>query len=117
MHTQRETSQTIIDGGGDYVMTVKGNQLTFRRATEEQKRLLDDVKTVFEGPCTHLLSKSSAKTLDVGHGRIEERCLTSSDALLGYSDWPGLRYSRWNEDSFTSEQEKFIRKQFMALQV
>ena len=41
-------------------------------------------------PCSHLLSKSSATTYDVGHGRIEERCLTSSDALTGYSDWPGL---------------------------
>jgi predicted transposase YbfD/YdcC len=80
MHTQRETSQTIIDGGGDYVMPVKDNQ----------QRLLDDVKTVFEGPCSHLLSTSSAKTLDVGHGRIEERHLTASDALFGYSDWPGL---------------------------
>jgi predicted transposase YbfD/YdcC len=80
MHTQRETSQTIIDGGGDYVMPVKDNQ----------QRLLDDVKTVFEGPCSHLLSMSSAKTLDVGHGRIEERHLTASDALFGYSDWPGL---------------------------
>jgi predicted transposase YbfD/YdcC len=80
MHTQRETSRTIIDGGGDYVMPVKDNQ----------QRLLDDVKTVFEGPCSHLLSMSSAKTLDVGHGRIEERHLTASDALFGYSDWPGL---------------------------
>ena len=80
MHTQRETSQTIVDGGGDYVMPVKDNQ----------QRLLDDVKTVFEGSCSHLLSKSSANTLDVGHGRIEERSLTSSDALIGYSDWPGL---------------------------
>jgi predicted transposase YbfD/YdcC len=55
-----------------------------------QQRLLDDVKTVFDGPCSHLLSKSSANTLDVGHGRIEERCLTCSDALLDYNDWPGL---------------------------
>jgi predicted transposase YbfD/YdcC len=57
---------------------------------DNQQRLLDDVKTVFEGPCSHLLSMSSAKTLDVGHGRIEERHLTASDALFGYSDWPGL---------------------------
>jgi len=41
--TQREVSQTIIDGGGDYVMTAKGNQ----------QRLLDDVKTVFDGPCSY----------------------------------------------------------------
>jgi predicted transposase YbfD/YdcC len=91
MHTQRETSQTIVEGGGDYVMPVKDNQ----------QRLLDDVKTVFEGPCSHLLSKSSATTYDVGHGRIEERCLTCSDALLGYSDWPGLHQVFKVERKFT----------------
>ena len=78
--TQRKVSQEIIDGHGDYVMIVK----------ENQKALMNDVKTVFDGPCTHLLRKWSDKTTDIGHGRIEERILTSSDELKGYSDWPGL---------------------------
>jgi hypothetical protein len=26
----------------------------------------------------------------IGHGRIEQRNLTTSEALVGYSDWPGL---------------------------
>ena len=30
------------------------------------------------------------RTVDVGHGRIETRTLTTSEALGGYSDWPGL---------------------------
>jgi len=38
-----------------------------------------------------LLPKSSAETVDIGHGRIEERCITTSDALKDYSDWPGLQ--------------------------
>jgi predicted transposase YbfD/YdcC len=78
--TQRKESQEIIDGHGDYVMIVK----------ENQKALMNDVKTVFDGPCSHLLRKWSDKTTDIGHGRIEERFLTSSDELKGYSDWPGL---------------------------
>lgn len=81
LNTQRETAKTIIDGGGDYVMIVKENQST----------LLDDVKTVFDGPFSHMLDKESAETVDIGHGRIEERSLTSSSALVGYSDWPGLK--------------------------
>ena len=28
--------------------------------------------------------------MDMGHGRIEQRNLTTSTALVGYSDWPGL---------------------------
>jgi predicted transposase YbfD/YdcC len=78
--TQRKVSQEIIKGSGDYVMIVK----------ENQKALMDEVKTVFDGPCSHLLRKWSDKTIDIGHGRIEERFLTSSDELQGYSDWPGL---------------------------
>jgi len=78
--TQKKVSQDIIDGNGDYVMTVK----------ENQKALLDDVKTVFNGPFSHLLRKCSDETIDMGHGRIERRFLTSSDELKGYSDWPGL---------------------------
>jgi len=79
--TQRHVSEDILAGDGNYVMIVKKNQ----------QKLLDDVKTIFHGPCSHLLQKSSAETVDMGHGRIEERQLTISDELSGYSDWPGLQ--------------------------
>jgi len=80
LNTQRKTAKTITQGGGDYIMIVK----------ENQPKLLDDVKRVFDGPCSHLLEKSSVETLDLGHGRIEERHLIVSDELSDYSDWPGL---------------------------
>jgi len=32
MHTQTDTAQLIVDAGGDYVFTVKGNQCATRRA-------------------------------------------------------------------------------------
>ena len=79
--TQRHVAEGILDGGGDYVMIVK----------ENQHKLLDDVKTVFHGPCSHLLQKSSAATVDIGHGRIQGRHLTVSDELSDYSNWPGLQ--------------------------
>ena len=34
--------------------------------------------------------RQTAATLDKGHGRIERRTLTSSTALNGYLDWPGV---------------------------
>jgi predicted transposase YbfD/YdcC len=80
-HSQRETCQTIVDGGGDYVMIVKGNQ----------SGLLNDVKTTFHGPFSHMLRQSSDVSIDYGHGRIEERHLTASDELPHYMDWPGLK--------------------------
>ena len=81
MHTQRKTCQTIIDGGGDYVMIVKDNQHS----------LLDDVETTFHGPFSHMLRQSSDHSIDYGHGRIEERHLTVSDELPHYLDWPGVK--------------------------
>jgi predicted transposase YbfD/YdcC len=77
--TQRHVAQTIVDKGGDYVMMVK----------ENQPRLLADIELVFTLPPIGD-RQDTARTVDIGHGRIEQRNLTTSEALVGYSDWPGL---------------------------
>jgi predicted transposase YbfD/YdcC len=77
--TQRHVAQAIVDGGGDYVMIVK----------EKQPKLRDDIELVFTLPPAGD-RQESARTVDIGHGRIEQRNLTTSEALVGYSDWPGL---------------------------
>jgi predicted transposase YbfD/YdcC len=78
--TQRAIAQTIIDGGGDYVMIVKQNQ----------PQLYADIDQVFAMPAAEQEICGTAHTVDKGHGRLEERRLTASTALRGYSDWPGL---------------------------
>jgi predicted transposase YbfD/YdcC len=77
--TQRHVAQTIVEKGGDYVMIVK----------ENQPQLRADIELVFTLPPVgdH---QAMAQTVDLGHGRIEQRNLTTSEALGGYSDWPGL---------------------------
>jgi len=77
--TQRQVAQTIVDKGGDYVMIVK----------ENQPQLKADIALVFTLPPTGD-RQESVRTVDVGHGRVETRNLTTSEALLGYSDWPGM---------------------------
>src|SRR5262245_46717291 len=77
--TQRHVAQTIVDRGGDYVMIVK----------ENQPRLRADVELVFTLPPVGD-RQDTARTVDIGHGRIEQRNITTSEALVGYSDWPGL---------------------------
>ena len=77
--TQRHVAQTIVDKGGDYVMIVKDNQ----------PRLRADIELVFTLPPVGD-RQDTARTVDSGHGRIEQRNLTTSEALVGYSDWPGL---------------------------
>ena len=77
--TQRHVAQTIVDKGGDYVMIVK----------ENQPRLRADIALVFTLPPVGD-RQETARTIDMGHGRIEQRNITTSEALVGYSDWPGL---------------------------
>jgi predicted transposase YbfD/YdcC len=77
--TQRHVAQTIVDAGGDYVMIVKGNQ----------PQLQSDIELVFTLPLAGE-QQQVAQTVDLGHGRIEQRTLTTSEALVGYSEWPGL---------------------------
>jgi predicted transposase YbfD/YdcC len=78
--TQRQIAQHIVAARGDYVMMVK----------ENQPQLLDDIQTVFALPPLAGERRTAAETLDLGHGRIEQRWLQTSNVLLGHSDWPGL---------------------------
>jgi len=77
--TQRHVAQTIVDKGGDYVMIVKDNQPQLRA----------DIELVFTLPPAGD-PQATAHMVDIGHGRIEQRNITTSEALIGYSDWPGL---------------------------
>src|SRR5262247_383784 len=77
--TQRYVAQTIVEKGGDYVMIVK----------ENQPQLRADIELVFTLPPAGD-RQETVRTVDIGHGRIEQRNLTTSAALVGYSDWPGL---------------------------
>ena len=79
--TQREIARTILDGGGDYLLVVKANQPTLR----------DDIATAFAPGAGDFGLVGSACTVSQHGDRIEYRRLSASTALLGYSDWPGLR--------------------------
>lgn len=84
MLTQRELSVQIVESGGEYVWIVKDNQ----------PQLREDIATLFEPQrCLKGFSAApkdfrTATTLDKGHGRIERRTLSASEALKGYLDWP-----------------------------
>jgi len=86
MFTQRALSIQIVEGGGDYLWMVKDNQPSLR----------DDIELLFEDECVSAgwsappLDFTSARTLDAGHGRSEERVVTVSSLLADYTDWPYL---------------------------
>ena len=87
MHTQRETSQQVLQGGGDYVWMVKGNQA--RTLWAIQKLFVHEACNVKNGAP---LSKNirTAEKVNKGHGRREKRILWASTELNDYLDWPGV---------------------------
>ena len=81
---QRELSLRVVQAGGDYVWVVKDNQPQLRQ----------DIAALFEPEaCAPGFSPTkkdfgTAETCEKAHGRLEQRKLTSSCMLKGYSHWP-----------------------------
>jgi predicted transposase YbfD/YdcC len=84
LFAQRNLSAQIVAAGGDYLWTVKGNQPALR----------DDIAWLFAplraGEQAQDYDWRMARMVTKGHGRLEERELVVSGALVGYSEWPGL---------------------------
>lgn len=82
---QRELSVQIVEAGGEYVWTVKGNQ----PGLEQDLATLFAPEPVVKGfsPASHD-DFQEATTWDKGHGRLERRTITVSAALHAYLDWP-----------------------------
>jgi predicted transposase YbfD/YdcC len=86
LHCQQPLSAQIVAAGGDYLWFVKDNQPTLHA----------DIQQVFapiqHGPgwAEEAPDWTTAVVTTSGHGRIEERRITVSSMLAGYSRWPGL---------------------------
>lgn len=87
MGCQTAIARTIHAKGGDYVLSLKGNQT----------RLHDDIRTLFADAETRAfrdLPHTTAETVDGDHGRIEVRRAWATEDLAWLADrrrWPGLR--------------------------
>jgi len=79
LHTHASIAQTILAGGGDYLLPVKDNQPLLRQ----------DIALVFAHADRLSDTITEARTTDQHGGRIETRWLRASTALEGYLDWPG----------------------------
>ena len=86
MQTQRELSVQVVAAGGDYVWFVKENQPTLLAEISE----LFTPPPITPGHAAPARDFATARTVEKGHGRLDERVLTASSMLAGYSDWPHL---------------------------
>jgi predicted transposase YbfD/YdcC len=86
MGTQTAIAEKIIDGKGDYILTLKGNQGTLHDGTIDY--ILAQTKTDFQGVGARRLD-----TVEKKHGRIERRTYVQMPApksLPGFNNWKGL---------------------------
>ena len=111
LYCQTSVCDHVLADEGDYVLVVKGNQPELRA----------DVELLFAAP--EMQSAAAARlgeydyravrTLDKGHGRVEERRATASSELAGYSRWPGLaqvvRITRtWQQKGVTRQATHYL---------
>jgi predicted transposase YbfD/YdcC len=77
---QQELSRQVVEGGGDYLWKVKANQ----------GGLLHQIMSLFRHESGSVKDLARARSLDKGHGRIEERVLSASSRLADQVEWPYL---------------------------
>src|SRR5262245_15354318 len=85
MGTQKAIAAQIIDGGGDYVLALKGNQESLHQA------VIAHIDEQLEGD---LAEAREHVTIEKGHGREERRTylqLPAPEDLPGLAQWTGLK--------------------------
>lgn len=86
LFTQRELSVQIVEAAGDYIWLAKDNQSHVQEAIAQ----LFVPPTRSPGWGIPPDDFQTATAQNKGHGRLEERVLTSSELLNNYLDWPHL---------------------------
>src|SRR6516162_3376512 len=109
MGCQKEIAATILEGGGDYLLTVKDNQ----------ENLKDDIIACFvqayDNDCLDV-SYEKYETEEDGHGRQEKRVyevIVEPSGIRGQENWPGLKvigkcYSERTVQGKTSYEERYF---------
>lgn len=92
--THKTVAETILQQGGDYVLTVKKNQPT----------LYADIELLFAESAVVSDTLTSCRQLNMHGNRGEERILQASTALQDYCLWPGLHQVFRIERHFTDKQ-------------
>jgi predicted transposase YbfD/YdcC len=94
--TQRHVAQTIVEKGGDDVMIVKENQ-------PQRRAAIAGVLTL--PPAGD--RQETARMVEIGHGRMAQRHITTSAALVGDSAGPGLApVCAWGRHGITQKTGK-----------
>src|SRR4051812_32147098 len=117
MGCQKEIARDIVDGGGDFVISVKDNQPKLREATETYfaKHLERDLED---------LRYRSHETSESAHGRIDERSYFLTKVPSDFavkSEWPwvkaigySLRVTQHADGRETDETRSYILSRYLS---
>lgn len=93
---QKELSRKVVEGGGEYLWKLRVNQGS----------IYELAKTHFEKLEDKYIDR--ARSLEKGHGRIDEREILTSFRVAGQMEFPYLeqvfRITRWSEEVKTGKQ-------------
>lgn len=86
MHAQRQISVQIVESGGDFIWTIKGNQARTQWAI--QRLFSHEVANLKKGAPLGKDFQMACLPTAKRHGRIEKRSILVSQVLNDYLDWP-----------------------------
>src|SRR3954470_365330 len=117
MGCQKEIARTIVDGGGDFVISVKDNQPTLRETVEAYfaRHLERDLAD---------LRYRSHETSEAAHGRIDERSYFLTKVPLDFAlkeEWPwiqaigySLRVTQHADGHETDETRFYVLSRYLS---
>jgi predicted transposase YbfD/YdcC len=113
LYCQQNLCSQVVEAGGDYLLIVKENQPTLLADIQQVFAPLTDEERARTGVHTvQPLDIQTYRTIEKGHGRLEERQIRVSSDLAGYSSWPYLaqvfEYTRtWTVKGSTKRQVRY----------
>jgi predicted transposase YbfD/YdcC len=84
---QREIAEKVVDGGGDYILALKGNQEKLHQAVQ------DYVVTNMENDFADILARKYEEVVKA-HGRVDSLTyyqMPTPDSLINRDKWKGLK--------------------------
>jgi predicted transposase YbfD/YdcC len=113
LYCQQALCAQVVEAGGDYVLIVKENQPTLLADIQQVFTPLTAEEVARTGVHTvQPLTMQTYRTVEKGHGRLEQRQIRVSSELAGYSSWPYLaqvfEYRRtWTAKGVTKQQVRY----------
>lgn len=113
LYCQQDVCQQVVEAQGDYLLIVKENQPTLLSDIQQVFAPLSAEEQARTGVHTVVpLAIQTYRSVEKGHGRIEERQIRVSSELGGYSAWPYLEQvfeytRRWTSKGITKQQVRY----------